>query len=115
MYASCNRSLRSIAAVTAGVMAACVGAPAADDTSAANQLVGVWSLVAVDPGGGAAVIEPSQPGLYIFATGHYSAVFAPGTEAVILDSARDVGPACLVTTLTTAAARARPSCDAGRG
>jgi hypothetical protein len=26
------------------------------------------------------VIEPSQPGLYIFADGHYSAVYAPGTD-----------------------------------
>ena len=32
--------------------------------SPANELVGVWSLTAVDPGDGSPVIEPSQPGLY---------------------------------------------------
>ncbi len=48
--------------------------------SPANELVGVWSLTAVDPGDGSPVIEPSQPGLYIFADGYYSAVYAPGTD-----------------------------------
>ena len=46
-----------------------------------NPLQGVWSLTAVDPGDGSAVIDPSQPGLYIFAEGYYSGVYAPGAEA----------------------------------
>ena len=46
----------------------------------ANPLQGVWSLTAVDPGEGSAVIDPSQPGLYIFTEGYYSGVYAPGAE-----------------------------------
>ena len=54
--------------------------PATPDAPAApvNALQGVWSLTAVDPGDGSAVIDPSQPGLYIFAEGYYSGVYAPG-------------------------------------
>jgi len=48
--------------------------------SLATDLVGVWSLTAVDPGDGSPVIQPSQPGLYIFAQDYYSAVYAPGSE-----------------------------------
>ena len=48
--------------------------------SAQNPLQGVWSMISVDAGDGSAVIEPSQPGFYIFAEGHYSAVYAPGPE-----------------------------------
>ncbi len=48
--------------------------------SAQSPLQGVWSMISVDPGDGSSVIDPSQPGLYIFAGGHYSAVYAAGPE-----------------------------------
>lgn len=48
--------------------------------SVANDLAGVWSLIAVDPGDGSPVIQPSQPGLYVFAQDYYSAVYAPVAE-----------------------------------
>lgn len=59
---------------------ACQQPPSTEQVTPANDLVGVWSLVAVDPGDGAPRIEPSQPGLYVFADDHYSAVFAPGPD-----------------------------------
>ena len=68
------------------VTVACRQAPPSEPVSApeptapANPLQGAWSLTASDPGDGSPVIDPSQPGLYIFAEGHYSAVFAPGAE-----------------------------------
>ena len=62
------------------LLTACQQPPSAELDSPANELVGVWSLTAVDPGNGLPVIEPSQPGLYIFADGYYSAVFAPGSD-----------------------------------
>ncbi len=79
-------SIRRSLSMTIGVgclavLAGCQATPASDaPAAAANELVGVWSVVAVDPGDGAAIISPSQPGQYIFAAGHYSAVFAPGAE-----------------------------------
>ncbi len=45
-----------------------------------NPLQGVWSQTAVDPGDGSPVIDPAQPGLYIFVEGYYSAVFATGAD-----------------------------------
>ena len=62
------------------LLTACQQPPSADLDAPANELVGVWSLTAVDPGDGSPVIQPSQPGLYIFADGYYSAVFAPGSD-----------------------------------
>ena len=59
---------------------ACSQAPPAESETPANELQGVWSLTASDPGDGSPAIDPSQPGLYIFAEGYYSAVFAPGAE-----------------------------------
>lgn len=59
---------------------ACQPSPAVEPASPANDLVGVWSLARSDPGDGSPVIDPSQPGLYIFADGYYSAVFAPGSD-----------------------------------
>ncbi len=50
----------------------------------ANPLQGVWSQTATDPGDGSPVIDPSQPGLYIFAQGYYSAVYAISTEPRVL-------------------------------
>ena len=55
----------------------CNQAPPPDPTAPANPLQGVWSLTASDPGDGSPVIDPSQPGLYIFVEGYYSAVYAP--------------------------------------
>ena len=59
-------------------------APAPTPVEPANPLQGVWSQTAVDPGDGSPVIDPSQPGLYIFVEGYYSAVFATGTEPRVL-------------------------------
>ena len=58
----------------------CQQTPSSEPAAPSNDLVGVWSLTAVDPGDGSPLIDPSQPGLYIFKAGYYSAVFAPGTE-----------------------------------
>ena len=55
----------------------CNQAPPPDPAAPANPLQGVWSLTASDPGDGSPVIDPSQPGLYIFVEGYYSAVYAP--------------------------------------
>lgn len=60
------------------VTAAC--GQAAEPAPSTNPLHGVWSVTAVDPGDGSPVISPSQPGLYIFAEGYYSAVYAPRAE-----------------------------------
>ena len=55
----------------------CSQSPPPDPAAQANPLQGVWSLTASDPGDGSPVIDPSQPGLYIFVEGYYSAVYAP--------------------------------------
>ena len=55
-------------------------APAPTAVEPSNPLQGVWSQTAVDPGDGSPVIDPSQPGLYIFVEGYYSAVYAPGSD-----------------------------------
>lgn len=59
---------------------ACQQTGVSGTASPTNDLVGVWSLTAVDPGDGSPVIQPSQPGIYLFAESHYSAIFAPGTD-----------------------------------
>ena len=56
-------------------------APPNEPSAPANPLQGVWSLTASDNGDGSPVIDPSQPGLYIFVEGYYSGVYAPGSEA----------------------------------
>lgn len=65
------------------ITAACQAAPEApaEPESPANPLQGVWALTASDPGDGSAVVDPSQPGLFIFAEAHYSGVYAPGADA----------------------------------
>ena len=60
------------------VTVACGQAPSSEPAAPANPLEGVWSLTASDPGDGSSVVDPSQPGLYIFAEGYYSGVYAPG-------------------------------------
>ena len=60
------------------VIVACGQAPSSEPADSMNPLEGVWSLTASDPGDGSSVIDPSQPGLYIFAEGYYSGVYAPG-------------------------------------
>ena len=76
-----TRSLSHSAVLLAlSLTVACQQVPSSEPASSANELVGVWSMTAVDPGDGSPVIEPSQPGLYIFADGYYSAVYAPGTD-----------------------------------
>ncbi len=65
------------------IFSACQQTPSSEPASPANELVGVWSLTAVNPGNGSPLIEPSQPGLYIFTADYYSAVFAPGPDTRI--------------------------------
>ena len=59
---------------------ACGQTPPSEPDAPVNPLQGVWSLTASDPGDGSPVVDPSQPGLYIFVEGYYSAVYAPGAE-----------------------------------
>ncbi len=67
--------LRNIlAVVTLLGIVACDEAPSSEPSS---PLHGVWSMTASDLGDGTAVIDPSQPGIYIFAAGYYSGVYAP--------------------------------------
>ena len=65
------------AVVTLLGIVACNQAPSSEP---ASPLHGVWSMTASDPGDGTAVIDPSQPGIYIFAEGYYSGVYAPLAE-----------------------------------
>ena len=62
------------------IFSACQQTPPPEPASPANELVGAWSLTAVNPGNASPLIEPSQPGLYIFTADYYSAVFAPGPD-----------------------------------
>lgn len=71
---------RSAAVLALLLAAACQQAPSSEPSAPANELVGAWSLVAIDPGDGSPLIDPSQPGLYIFTDDHYTAVFNPGAE-----------------------------------
>ncbi len=68
----------AIALVTLVTIASCGQAPAPAEP--ANPLDGVWSMSAMTPGAGGATIDPSQPGLFIFTEGHYSAVYSLGAE-----------------------------------
>lgn len=58
-------------------LAGCAQPPASDADNRSSPLQGVWSVVRVDLPDGSA-IDPAQPGLYIFTTSHYSAVYTPG-------------------------------------
>jgi hypothetical protein len=76
-----NRPARILSASTAVlVVSACAPAPPSEASDTRGPLEGVWSVVAVDPSDGSPVIDPAQPGLYIFAGSHYSAVYAPGPD-----------------------------------
>ena len=68
----------SLVPALALLLVSCANATTETQT-ASGPLEGVWTVVAVEPAG-AAAIEPSQPGIYIFADDHYSAVYAPGPE-----------------------------------
>ena len=60
-------------------LVSCAQPPApAEQAAPVNQLQGVWSMSAMNPGGGETTIDPSQPGLFIFTGAHYSAVYSPG-------------------------------------
>lgn len=61
-------------------LSGCSGPPRAQVGSMAGPLEGVWSVVAVDPMDGSGVIDPAQPGLYIFSGSHYSSVYNPTAE-----------------------------------
>lgn len=69
--------LLSISA-TFSVLSACSQPESSEAAPPAGPLQGVWSVVRIASAG--PIIDPAQPGLYIFAEGHYSAVYAPGAE-----------------------------------
>jgi len=61
--------------------ASCGQAPEpVEQAGSLNPLNGAWSMSKVTPGGGSATTPPSQPGLFIFTEGHYSAVYSLGGE-----------------------------------
>ncbi len=73
----------AIALIVLVTTASCGQAPApapAEPSAPANPLHGVWSMTAMISGGGEAKIDPSQPGLFIFTKGHYSAVYSLGED-----------------------------------
>ena len=58
------------------------GQASPEGASAADALVGVWSVETSTSGNGESSGDPAQRGLYIFTKGgHYSAIFSTGTEA----------------------------------
>ena len=59
---------------------------AQEEQEPANPLQGVWSMMAMTPDDGA-MIEPSQPGLFIFTEGYYSAVYSLGADPRPLSAA----------------------------
>lgn len=61
------------------VLSACSQPESSEAVPPAGPLQGVWSVVRVEPSDGP-IIDPAQPGLYIFAEEHYSAVYVPGAE-----------------------------------
>jgi len=61
-------------------------ASAQEEQESANPLQGVWSVTAMTPDDGA-MIEPSQPGLFIFTDGYYSAVYSLGADPRPLSAA----------------------------
>ncbi len=67
-------------ALTLGVLVvtAC-GDQAAQEAAAANPLLGAWSMTAIADNDGT-MIEPSQPGVFIFTEDHYSAVYSLGAD-----------------------------------
>ena len=78
----------AVALVVLVITASCGQAPApAEPTAPANPLHGVWSMTTMTPGGGGATIDPSQPGLFIFTEGYYSAVYLPGADPRPLSAA----------------------------
>ncbi len=61
--------------------ASCGRAPeSVEQAGLVNPLQGVWSVSEMTPGSGSATITPSQPGLFIFTEGYYSAVHSLGGE-----------------------------------
>ncbi len=80
--------LAAVAMVVLVTTASCGQAPAPAEPSApANPLHGVWSMTAMTPGDGGATIDPSQPGLFIFTEGYYSAVYSLGADPRPLSAA----------------------------
>ena len=72
----------AVALASVVTIAACGQATAPTEPAApTNPLHGVWSMSKMTPAGGAATIDPSQPGLFIFTERHYSSVYSLGSEA----------------------------------
>ena len=61
------------------VVSACGQAPPPEPVAPANPLAGAWSVTAIELADGS-VIDPAQPGLFIFADSHYSAVYTNRAE-----------------------------------
>ena len=78
----------AVALVVLVTTASCGQAPVPPEPDApANPLHGVWSVTTITPGGGGETIDPSQPGLFIFTEGHYSAVHSLGADPRPLSAA----------------------------
>ncbi len=78
----------AVALVVLVTTASCSQAPApAEPDAPANPLHGVWSMIAMTSGDDGATIDPSQPGLFIFTEGHYSAVYSLGADPRPLSAA----------------------------
>ena len=60
-------------------------APPEEPAEPTNPLHGVWSMTAITDDDGA-MIEPSQPGLFIFTEGYYSAVYSLGADLRMLST-----------------------------
>ncbi len=61
------------------VVAACGQAPPPETGAPANPLAGAWSVTAIELADGS-VIDPAQPGLFIFAEGYYSTIYTNRAE-----------------------------------
>ena len=60
--------------------AGCQRTALSESAPTGRELTGVWSLTAVGPSSVEPLIDPSQPGLYIFADGYYSVLSTWGAN-----------------------------------
>jgi len=85
MSRSVRLSACSLSTVACIGLVACGNAPApvemAEQVAPASPLVGTWEVATVTPANGSAVIDPAQPGLFMFgADGYYSIVTTAGSD-----------------------------------
>jgi len=80
MHIRCHAVFAAIGLVILLAAGSCGRRPetALQQAAPGNPLHGVWSMSEMTPGGGGTALDPSQPGLFIFTEGHYSAVYSLG-------------------------------------